>query len=172
EEIVFYFDKDDISEQQETIHIPFLDFYTYFTEEYYGTLITDELQAKVDEMKEEEKRKKEADLQESKKIAITFDDGPHPTETERILKTLDKYDAKATFFMLSKNVTAYPDVAKKVKDQGHEIANHSVTHPNLNTVSNERARQEVVNSAKAIEKITGAQPKFFRPPYGNYTNEV
>src|SRR5699024_4872337 len=114
EEIVFYFDSDDISDQKETIHIPFIDFYTYFTDDYRDVFITEKLQSKNDEIKAEENRKKEEELQESKKIAITFDDGPHPTETERILDTLDKYDAEATFFMLSKNVKAYPDIAKKV----------------------------------------------------------
>src|SRR5699024_11737825 len=105
--------------------------------------------------KNEEEEAKEEEIAGHKYIALTIDDGPMTGSTNKILETLDQYDAKATFFMLGNNVQANPDLAKKVADNGHEIANHSITHADLNKVSAEQVRKEMIDSKKLIENITG-----------------
>lgn len=104
----------------------------------------------------------------SKKIALTFDDGPFPYYTAMILDILKKYDVKATFFVVGQMVKIYPHLAKRIVEDGHEIANHSYTHPMLNGLSKKRAHAEIVNTHAIIKKITGQVPHFFRPPYGSY----
>ncbi len=176
EQITFYFNQGDISDQNVQINIPLTAFYTFLTDDYYDILITEELEAEIasleEERKAEEERRRKEALASKKLVALTFDDGPSATVTERILQTLNQYDAKATFYMLSQNVAAYPDLAKKIADQGHEIANHSETHANLNAISRERAKEEVVASQTTIRDITGVEPKTFRPPYGNYNSNT
>lgn len=123
--------------------------------------------------KPKKSKKPEKKKNKNKKIvALTFDDGPDGKVTPEILKTLKKYDVKATFFMLTKSAEKFPDIAKKVAKQGHEIANHSETHINLNTVKKSRIEKEVVQSKKQLKKITGVEPKLFRPPYGEYNSSV
>lgn len=71
------------------------------------------------------------EVSNKKRVALTFDDGPDPNVTMRVLETLEKYDAKATFFMLGSRVEYYPEIAKNVQEAGHELGNHSWTHPDL-----------------------------------------
>jgi len=101
-----------------------------------------------------------------KRIALTFDDGPHPKVTEQILDTLDKYHAKATFFMLGSRVQHYPDIAKDVLARGHEIGNHSWNHPILTKLSLESALKQYTSTVAEIEKAINQSPTVFRPPYG------
>ena len=75
-------------------------------------------------------------------IALTFDDGPHPKYTNQILDILDKYDAKATFFVLGKFAEAYPEIIKRQYKEGHEIGNHTYSHININKVSKEKLQEE------------------------------
>lgn len=103
-----------------------------------------------------------------KKIALTFDDGPFPYYTQMILDILKKYNVKATFFMVGEMVKAYPHVAKRIVDEGHDVGNHSYTHPKLTYLSKSRAFFEIAQTDAIIKKITGQTPKFFRPPYGSY----
>lgn len=121
---------------------------------------------------EPKKTKKEAKKETDKLIALTFDDGPNDTTTPKILKTLEKYDVKATFFMLSSSAKKYPKIAKLVAEQGHEVANHTINHPNLNLVKKSRIEREIIESQKVIEEITGVKPSLFRPPYGEYNKTV
>lgn len=116
---------------------------------------------------EEKKNKKEG-----KFVALTFDDGPNPTVTPQILHTLHTYNVKATFFMLSNNVKKFPHIAKDVVNKGHEIANHSITHMNLNKAKRSQIEKELIESKRTIEEVTGVKPKIFRPPYGEYNNTV
>lgn len=102
----------------------------------------------------------------TKKVALTFDDGPNPKTTMQILETLDKYDAQATFFMLGSMVKAYPEIAKKVQEAGHEIGNHSWNHPDLTKQSTEKVQSEIRDTNTIIEMVTGEKPTSFRPPYG------
>lgn len=101
-----------------------------------------------------------------KRIALTFDDGPHPKVTEQILNILDKYHAKATFFMLGSRVQYYPDIVKDVLARGHEIGNHSWNHPVLTKLTQEQVMKEYNTTATEIEKAINQCATVFRPPYG------
>lgn len=107
-----------------------------------------------------------------KKVALTFDDGPDPKITTQILETLEKYDAKATFFMLGSRVEYYPDIAKNVKDAGHELGNHTWNHPDLTKADMEKVRNEINRTSTMIETVTGTKATAFRPPYGAVNQKV
>jgi peptidoglycan/xylan/chitin deacetylase (PgdA/CDA1 family) len=100
------------------------------------------------------------------KIALTFDDGPQDIYTPQILDILKKYGVKATFFLIGKNVEAFPDVAKRIAQEGHCIGNHTYSHPDLVLKTKEHIRLELKNAQDAIYKATGIKPYLFRPPYG------
>ncbi|PIC87357.1 1,4-beta-xylanase [Sporosarcina sp. P20a] len=112
------------------------------------------------------------DNKKEKTIALTFDDGPDPNYTVRILETLEKYNAKATFFMLGNRVHSYPSIAKKVAEAGHEIGNHSWNHPSLTGVTDVALQSEVKGTSDIIEAITGQPATVFRPPYGAVDDRV
>ena len=105
---------------------------------------------------------------ENMEIAITFDDGPHPKETAKILDVLKKYDAKATFFVVGKHVKWYPDSVIRASKEGHEIGNHTYTHPDISTLSEEQLKTEIKDCENIIMEKTRQKPKVFRPPFGNY----
>ena len=107
-----------------------------------------------------------------KMIALTFDDGPDPTTTPQALAILKKYNAKATFFMVGKNVSANPDIAKQVRKEGHQIGNHTWDHPQLPKLSLDNAKKEILDTQEAIQKATGVQTKITRPPYGAINNAI
>lgn len=107
-----------------------------------------------------------------KQVALTFDDGPDPKSTIQILEILKKYDAKATFFMLGSRVEYYPDAAKAVKLEGHEIGNHSWNHPDLSKMPIANALEEINRTRDIIQKVTGEKPTVFRPPYGAFTDQL
>ncbi len=109
---------------------------------------------------------------EGKKIALTFDDGPHPRYTERILNILKKYDVKATFFVIGVNIENYPGVIERIDSEGHEIGNHTYSHNKENLLTDEGWREEVEKCQKLIEVTTGKTPKLLRPPGGNYKNSA
>lgn len=102
-----------------------------------------------------------------KVVALTFDDGPHPTFTPALLKLLDRYHVKATFFMVGKLIEKYPQVAKAVAKSGHAIANHTYSHPrNIEALPPWKIAQEIDKCEAAIERVTGQRPHLFRPPKG------
>lgn len=105
-------------------------------------------------------------------IALTFDDGPNPKTTPIILDILKKYNAKATFFILGQNIAGNEDIIKRMVAEGHEVANHSWSHPNFVTLSADRVKQEVEQTQSALEKITGKRPTLIRPPYGAVNQAV
>ena len=107
-----------------------------------------------------------------KRVALTFDDGPNAKYTAQILKTLKRYDVKATFFVTGNNVTKHPAIAKQIVLDGHEIGNHTYSHPKLTAISLKNATAEITKTSNAIEKATGVQPTVFRPPYGAYNNKL
>lgn len=107
-----------------------------------------------------------------KRVALTFDDGPHPKNTMKIIDLLNQYDAKATFFMLGNRVDFYPDIAKKVADEGHELGNHTWNHKDLSTLSKEEGIQEVEKTNEIIRSTTGRESTVFRPPYGAVNGQV
>ena len=109
---------------------------------------------------------------EEKIIAITFDDGPHPTYTSQILDLLKEYDAKATFFVLGMYAEKYPDLLKRQYQEGHEIGNHTFSHINVDKTSKEEIEKEFLKTQDIISSIIGTKPKIFRPPYGLYNKRV
>lgn len=107
---------------------------------------------------------------EERVIALTFDDGPDPIYTSQILDLLDKYDAKATFFVLGKSAEQYPNVIKREYNEGHEVANHTYSHPLKVTVS--LLEEELKKTNEIIYGITGYAPTLFRPVGGNYNDLI
>jgi len=107
-----------------------------------------------------------------KYVALTFDDGPHKDYTPRILDILKKHNAKATFYVLGNRLTYYPDIVKRAYNEGHEIGNHTWSHPNLKSLSKEALVEEVNSASNEIAKITGKPPKTIRPPYGAYNDTL
>ncbi len=99
-------------------------------------------------------------------IALTFDDGPHPSYTEKILNLLEKHGAKATFFVVGENLELYKDTVKKAVEEGHEIGNHTYTHPHLSALSEEELFQEIKQNERLIEELTKKPTSLFRPPEG------
>ncbi|MBS4200521.1 polysaccharide deacetylase family protein [Bacillus sp. FJAT-49732] len=105
-----------------------------------------------------------------KRVALTFDDGPHPENTQKIIKLLEKYDAKATFFQIGKLVDTNPAITLEVFAKGHEIASHTWNHPDLITLNEKEVEEEISTTQSVIKTVIGELPTHFRPPYGN-TNE-
>lgn len=101
-------------------------------------------------------------------VALTFDDGPNPRYTPEILDILRDNDVKATFFMLGRNAELYPDVAKRVAEEGHEIGNHTHRHLRLFRTSCERSKTELSQAEEAIRLATGVSTRLVRPPQGLY----
>jgi peptidoglycan/xylan/chitin deacetylase (PgdA/CDA1 family) len=103
-------------------------------------------------------------------IAITFDDGPHATNTPRLLGMLAQRRIKATFFMVGQCAAEFPDIVKRIAAEGHEVANHSWSHPNLAKMSEEAVRLQLQRTQEAIGQACGITPKVMRPPYGSITD--
>ncbi|MBR6513344.1 MAG: polysaccharide deacetylase family protein [Clostridia bacterium] len=105
-------------------------------------------------------------------VAITYDDGPRPKSTNRILDCLEKYGAVATFFELGYLAKAYPDCIRREVAIGCEVANHSWDHPNLATLSGGGVANQINSTNDTIFNICGVKPKLLRPPYGSYNQTV
>ncbi|WP_279001382.1 polysaccharide deacetylase family protein [Thomasclavelia cocleata] len=104
-------------------------------------------------------------------VAITLDDGPHKTNTLRTIELFEKYNGRATFLMLGKNVKLYPDIVKTVYEHGFEIGSHSWDHPDLRKLDVDGVNKQIVDTQNEIFSITGFEPKIIRPPYGA-TNDI
>lgn len=102
----------------------------------------------------------------TKKVAITFDDGPNPDYTELLLKGLKERGVTATFFLLGKEVEKYPDIVKDIYEEGHLIGTHSYEHVNLSNLNDKAAIEQVDRTNTAIHDITGVYPEYIRPPFG------
>ena len=102
-------------------------------------------------------------------IAMTFDDGPSATLTPKLLDLLAARHIKATFFVIGENVAEHPEIVARAAREGHEIANHSWSHPNLAKMSDEAVRRQIQQTDDAIKNATGKRPTFLRPPYGSIT---
>jgi len=99
-----------------------------------------------------------------KLVAVTFDDGPSPVWTPQILEALKQSGIKATFFMIGEQVLKYPDIARRVVAEGHEIGNHSFDHHVLLYYTNDELEKEIIRAEEAIEVVTGVTTRYFRPP--------
>jgi peptidoglycan-N-acetylglucosamine deacetylase len=99
-------------------------------------------------------------------VALTFDDGPDPRWTPRVLELLRQYHAHATFFQVGKNVVAHPDLVHAVLNDGHEVADHTWDHPDLELMSAVQVGNEITQGADALRQVGAPAPKYFRPPKG------
>jgi len=100
-------------------------------------------------------------------ISLTFDDGPHPEFTPKVLALLKQYEAKATFFCIGKHIEKYPELTKAIVNEGHVIGNHSYSHSNTIGFSNTKSwLEEIERTDQLIEKATGFKTNLFRPPFG------
>lgn len=106
------------------------------------------------------------------KIALTFDDGPHPYYTARILEILEKYDVKATFFFVGQNIENYPEAAETVYAAGHEIGNHTYTHHRVRSMEHGELLLEMNKCDDAIYEIDEYRTRLFRPPEGAFNDDV
>ncbi|NRD78967.1 polysaccharide deacetylase family protein [Bacillus sp. BRMEA1] len=104
-----------------------------------------------------------------KRVALTFDDGPDNYYTPKILDILKAKGVKATFFMVGKEAKRFPDIVKRIADEGNALGNHSWDHPKLWTLNNQQITQEIVSTQNEIQQITGQRTTLFRPPYGRVT---
>jgi len=107
-----------------------------------------------------------------KKIALTFDDGPHPVKTPKILALLEKHGVRATFFIVGSLAEYHPEIVKKEAELGHELANHSYTHPRLSKLTEAEIKSEIERADAAIKKASGVTPRLFRPPEGAYSKDI
>ncbi len=101
-----------------------------------------------------------------KKIALTFDDGPHPRYTKEILSILEEYGITATFFIIGVNAVNYPEDLKRIVDSGCEIGNHTYSHHTLNKLNPDDVKNEIMECEKVLCELTGKKPSVFRPPQG------
>ena len=106
------------------------------------------------------------------KIALTFDDGPHPHQTQEILDILDAHGVKATFFMVGVNVGNYPEAAKAVLRAGHEVGNHTFSHYHIKNLSEDEVFREIEDCEDALEELCEYRPHLFRPPEGAINSYV
>ena len=99
-------------------------------------------------------------------LALTFDDGPNPAWTPRLLEVLVSHNVRATFFLVGSHANAEPELVRRIVAAGHLIGNHSWSHPNLALAAASRVEQELSRTSEELEQIAGVQVKYFRPPFG------
>lgn len=109
---------------------------------------------------------------EKKLVALTFDDGPHPKYTEQILGVLEKYGVKATFFVVGTNAERFPELVQKEISMGHEIGNHTYSHPNMKSITYDELQSELTQNEELLFSLTGARTTLFRPPCGEISDSV
>lgn len=111
---------------------------------------------------------KEEGVDKPKKIALTFDDGPHPYYTEQLLNGLKERGAKATFFVMGKQAEAHPELVLRMQEEGHLIGNHTYSHIQLGKGNRETFKSELIKTNELLLGITGEEPQYVRPPYGSW----
>lgn len=109
-----------------------------------------------------------AEYTEIKRIALTFDDGPHPTYTEKLLDGLKERGVKATFFVTGEHAELNPDIIKRMSEEGHLIGNHTYSHIQLTSGNKETFKEELRRTNEVITEITGQEVTYVRPPYGSW----
>ncbi len=104
---------------------------------------------------------------EGNRVAFTFDDGPIPGVTTRILDEFKKRKLHATFFMIGRQIAAHPDLARRVLAEGHNVGNHTYTHPKLPSLDDDQANAEIQKTADVMLEVMNHRPVWFRPPFGD-----
>ena len=102
----------------------------------------------------------------TRRLALTYDDGPNDPYTSQLLDVLAKHGTKATFFLIGQFVKQRPDIVRRVVEAGHTVGNHTWNHPNLIFCSAAETRRQISETQKAIEEACGIRPTLFRPPFG------
>ena len=113
-----------------------------------------------------------SDAVEPKKIALTFDDGPHPVYTKILLDGLAERGAKASFFVTGENAEKYPELILRMQKEGHLIGNHTYSHIQLTSDNKEVFREEIVKTNEILKAITGENVTYIRPPYGSWDKSL
>lgn len=103
-----------------------------------------------------------------RRVALTFDDGPHPYYTEQLLDGLKERGVKATFFVTGEHAKLHPDVIQRMHEEGHLIGNHTYSHIQLRKNNQEAFREELIRTNEVIGEITGGEVLYVRPPYGSW----
>ena len=111
---------------------------------------------------------KEWEEEQTRKIALTFDDGPHPFYTEQLLDGLKERGVVATFFVTGEHAVLYPEIIKRMQEEGHLIGNHTYSHIQLRNDNKEIFREELVKTNVVLKEITGEDTIYVRPPYGSW----
>ncbi len=109
---------------------------------------------------------------ERKRIALTFDDGPHPVTTSQLLKGLRERKVRVTFFVTGKNAERYPKLIRQIAEEGHLLGNHTYSHLQYNGQNAEQYVEEVQKTNELLQSETGEQPVYIRPPYGSFGKEM
>ena len=116
----------------------------------------------------EVEEKEEEPTVEIRRIAITFDDGPHPRYTEQLLDGLKERGVHATFFVTGEHAELHPDIIKRMQEEGHLIGNHTYSHIQLRKGNRELFKEELIKTNDILEEITGQEVVYVRPPYGSW----
>ncbi len=112
------------------------------------------------------------DTKGEKKVALTFDAAWGASDTDQIIDILQRYNVRATFFMVGDWAKKYPEAVKKFQEAGHDIANHSNKHPHVCQMSKEAIKKDILEAHEVLQEITGIACDLYRPPYGEYNNTV
>lgn len=107
-----------------------------------------------------------------KKIALTFDDGPHPEYTPMLLDGLKERNVSAAFFLMGENAEQYPEIVQRIDKEGHTIGNHSYSHVQLSAMEELEACKEMTKTNEVIKNITGKTPDYIRPPFGAWSHNL
>ena len=111
-------------------------------------------------------------ISKEKKVALTFDDGPHPRFTKEILEILDEYGVTATFFIIGINAENYPEALSLIVDSGCEIGNHTYSHVRVDKMSDGELCEEILHCENVLYSMTGKKPQLFRPPQGRVPDNL
>ncbi|MBQ7838928.1 MAG: polysaccharide deacetylase family protein [Lachnospiraceae bacterium] len=115
-----------------------------------------------------QKETKAGNSKNAGKIALTFDDGPHPFYTQQLLEGLAERGVKATFFVTGEHAELHPDVIRQMNEEGHLIGNHTYSHLQLTAGNREEFKQQLIQTNEVLERITGEEIQYVRPPYGSW----
>lgn len=113
-----------------------------------------------------------SETQSAGQIALTFDDGPHPVQTKRLLDGLRERKVKATFFLMGQNIEGNEEIVKQMQQDGHLIGNHSYRHVPLTTAGERTVCEAIEQTERIIAGITGERPEYLRPPYGDWNESL
>ncbi|MDE7204959.1 MAG: polysaccharide deacetylase family protein [Lachnospiraceae bacterium] len=105
---------------------------------------------------------------DARRVALTFDDGPHPVYTEQLLDGLKERGVKATFFVTGEHAELHPEIIKRMAEEGHLVGNHTYSHIQLTKNNRETYKEELIKTNEILKEITGQEVQYVRPPYGSW----